>query len=103
MVGDDQLGGQAGGAGADVGDQVDQRVVLLVADRRDHGRRAGGDRPADQLVGEREQILDAAASPSQHDQVHLRVGVEQPQRPGDPRRRARALHRHLEHRKRAGG
>ena len=36
-VGDDQLGGVGRGRGADVGDQVEQRLVRLVADRGHDG------------------------------------------------------------------
>ena len=71
VVGHHHSGRQAGRPGAGVGDQVDERVVLLVADRRDHRRRALGDRPADDLVGERQQVLGAAAAAGQHDDIDV--------------------------------
>ena len=80
VVGHDQLRGQAGGTGADVTDQVDERRVLLVADRGDDGRRARGNGPAQSLVREGQQILDAAAAAGEHDHVDFRVRVEPPKR-----------------------
>ncbi len=61
-VGDDPSRGVGGGRGADVGDEVEDRRVLLVADRRDDRRAAGGDRADEALVGERQQVLDRAAA-----------------------------------------
>ena len=72
-VGDDAFGGVGGGGRAQVGDQVEQRVVGFVADALTIGVRRGGDRSAQCFVGEGQQVLDAAAAASQHD--HLDVGV----------------------------
>ena len=75
-VGHDQLGGVGGGRGPDVGDQVEQRGVGLVADRRDHRRADRVDRADQALVGERQQVLDRAAAAGDHDHVDARVAVE---------------------------
>ena len=56
----DPLGGVGRGGGPVVGDEVEQRGVRLVADRADHRGAAGGDRPHQRLVGERQQVLDAS-------------------------------------------
>ncbi|CAM5305919.1 hypothetical protein SBADM41S_09680 [Streptomyces badius] len=70
-VRDDLLGRVRGRGGAQIGDQVQQRGVRLMADRGDHRRTAGGHGPDQLLVGERQQILDAAAAPGHHDHVDL--------------------------------
>ena len=85
-VGHDPLGGIGRRGRAQVGDQIAQRVVRLVADRADHRCGARGDRPAQRLVGERQQVLDAAAAAGQDDDVDVRVGV---QRRAAPRRSGR--------------
>ena len=61
-------------------------------------RPASGTRrpPGRRLVGEREQILGAAAAAGEHDHVDLGVGVERPQRRCDRRPRPGALHRRLD-------
>ena len=79
-VGHDQLGGVGGRRGADVGHQVEQRAVGLVADRGHHRRPGLGDRADQPLVGERQQVLDRAAAPGDHDHVDVGVVVEPLQR-----------------------
>ncbi len=74
----DPLGRVGRGGGAHVGDVVEQRRVGLVADRADHRRAAGEDRPAQRLVGEGQQILDAAAAPGDDDHVDRRVARRAP-------------------------
>ena len=91
-VGHHPLAGVGRGGAADVGDVVDQRGVRLVPDRRDHRRAARRDRPAQRLVGERQQVLDAAAAAGEHDHVDVRVAVERAQRVDDLRHGQRALH-----------
>ena len=86
-VGDDQLGGVGRGRGADVGDEVEQRLVLLVADRRDDGRAQHVDGADQRLVGERQQVLDGATAAGDHDDVDLGVAVEPARAPPSPRRR----------------
>ena len=91
-VGHHPLGRVGGGGRAQVGDQIAQRVVRLVAHGAHHRRGAGRDRPAQRLVGERQQVLDAAAAAGEHDDVHLRVAVQLAQRLDDLRHRVGALH-----------
>ena len=79
-VGDDQLGGVGGRGGADVGDQVEQRRVLLVADRGDDRRAELVDGADQRLVGERQQVLDRAAAAGDHDHVDVGVPLEPGQR-----------------------
>ncbi|CAM5389313.1 hypothetical protein SCALM49S_03784 [Streptomyces californicus] len=51
-----------------------------MADRGDHRRTARGHRPHQLLVGERQQVLDAAAAPGDHDHVDLRAARAAPER-----------------------
>ena len=78
-----------------IGHVVEQGRVLLVPDRAHHRRPARRDRPDQRLVGEREQVLQRAAAPGDHDHVHVGVLVEAPQRVDDLRGRVRSLHRRL--------
>ena len=82
--------------GAGVRGEVAQRRVLFVPDRRDERHRAAGDRPHDALVGERQQVLEAAAAAREHDHVGA-ARAEVADRGRDRRRRARALHVRLRH------
>src|SRR5699024_3580404 len=68
-VGDHPLGGVGGGGGPHVGDVVEQRRVLFVADRTHH--RGGGrrDRAHQRLVGERQQVLQGTAPTGDDDHV----------------------------------
>ena len=75
-VGHDQLGGVGRRGRAHVGDQVEQRLVGLVADGRDDGRAALRDRTDQPLVGERQQVLDRAAAARDHDHVDAGVAVQ---------------------------
>ena len=77
-----------GRRGTHVGGEVAERRVLLVADRRDDGHGARGDRADDALVAEREQILEAAAAAREHDHVDVRLAAESSDR-GDDLRAAR--------------
>ena len=86
-VGHDPLGGVGRGGRAQVGDEVAQRVVGFVADGADHRCGARGDRPAQRLVGERQQVLDAAAAAGEHDDVDVGSRVEFAQRLDDLRER----------------
>ena len=71
-----QLGGVGGRGGAHVGDEVGDREVHLVADRRDHRDLGGGDRAGQHLVVERPQVLERAAPPSHDDHVDAAERVE---------------------------
>ncbi len=97
-VGNDPLGGVRRRGGAQVGDKVAQRVVRLVADRADDRRSAPGDLPAQRFVGERQQILHAAAATSEHDDVDLRIGVQRTQRFDDLWHGVGPLHHGAAHR-----
>ena len=88
-------GGVGGCGGADIGDEVEQRAVLLVADRAHHRCLARSDGPDQGLVGERQQILDRAAAPGDDDHLHGPVRVEAVQRVGYLRDGVRALDRDL--------
>src|SRR5262245_21335442 len=68
-VGDDEARGRGRRGGADIGDEVGERRVLLVADCADDRDGAGGDCAQEPLVAEREQILEAAAAAGEDDDV----------------------------------
>ena len=91
-VGHDALGRVGGRGRAQVGRQVDERPVVLVADRGDDRRGARGCGAYDRLVGEADQILECAAAARDDDHVDLRIGVEAPDRGDDVGRTLRALH-----------
>ncbi|OQB90679.1 MAG: hypothetical protein BWX86_02187 [Verrucomicrobia bacterium ADurb.Bin122] len=65
----DELGGGAGCLGAHVGGEIAEREIDLVADGGDDRQAAGGDGAHERLFVEGPQILDAAASPADHEQV----------------------------------
>ena len=77
--------------------------VRLVPDRRDDRRAAGRDRPDQLLVGERQQVLHAAAAPRHDDHIDLAGRVELLHRLDDLRHRVRALHGRLRTSKRTAG
>ena len=61
-------------------------------DGRDDGGAAGRHRAEQALVGEREQVLERAAAPGDHDHLDLGVGVKLAQRLDDLAGRVGALH-----------
>ncbi|CKR73746.1 Uncharacterised protein [Mycobacterium tuberculosis] len=63
-----------------------------MTDGADHGRTAGRDRAAQRLVRKRQQVLDGAAAPGQHDHVDVRVSIELAQRLDDLADGVGALH-----------
>ena len=65
----DEAPGDRRRRGAHVGGEVDERRVLLVADRGDDRHGAGGDGAHEALVRERQQILEAAAAAGDDDHV----------------------------------
>ena len=91
-VGDDEPAGDGRRRRADVGGEVAERRVLLVADGRDDRHGAGGDRPHEALVGEREQVLEAAAAAREHDDVDSGSAQTAAERVDDRGGGARALH-----------
>jgi hypothetical protein len=76
---DDPVGGVRGRGRPHVGDVVDEGRVRLVADRGDHRRAARGDGAHQPLVGERQEVLDRAAAPRDHDDLDLGIGVQPPE------------------------
>ena len=91
-VGDDELGGVGRRGGAHVGDQVEQRLVGLVADGRHDGGPALRDGADQALVGEGQQVLDGPAAPGDDDHVDALVAVEAVDRRDHLGRGAGALH-----------
>lgn len=91
-VGHDPLARVGGGGGAPVGDVVEQRGVLVVADGADDGCEAVGDHADERLVAEGQEVLDGAAAAGDHDDVDVAHGVELADRGGHLGDRARALH-----------
>ena len=88
----DALGGIGRCGGAYIGRQIDERPVVLMADRRDDRRRAGRRGAHHAFVGEPHEVLEAAAAARDDDHVHIRVGVELLDRRDDVRRALLALH-----------
>ena len=75
-VGHDVLGRIGGRRGAHVGDEVEQRRVGFVADRADDRSAALGGGPNHRLIGEGQQVFDAATAAGDHDDIDLGIGVE---------------------------
>ena len=96
----DEAAGDRRRRGADVGGEVDERRVLLVADRRDDRHRAGGDRAHEPLVRERQQVLERPAAAGEHDHVGAAL-AQLAERRGDLGSGARALHVRLGDERRA--
>ena len=74
-----RLAASVGRRGPHVGDVVDAAALSVswpIA--RDHRRAAGEHRPAQRLVGERQQVLDAAAAPGHDDHVDRLVARRAP-------------------------
>jgi hypothetical protein len=86
-----------GRRGPDVGGEIAERRVLLVADRGDDWHAGGRDCADDRLVTEGKEILEAPATAREHDDVDLGVRGERTERGDDRRGRALALHPGLAH------
>jgi hypothetical protein len=98
LVGDiwhDALAGVGRRGRRDVGDEVEQRRVRLVADGAHHGRAACGDGADQRFVRERQEVLDAAAAAGDDDQVDVGVGVEPAQCVHHVGDRGGSLRRHV--------
>ena len=91
-VGRDELRGTGRRRRADVGDEVADREVGLVAHGGDDRQRGVDHRARDLLVVERPQVLDRAAAPSDDQHVDLRTRVRRTDRLHDARGRGLALH-----------
>ena len=86
-----------GGGGTQVSDRIEDGGVRLVTDCRDHrgsGRRDGAD---ERFLGEGQQVLEGAAASGDHDDVHLRVGVQLGESRNDLSRRALTLNAGIAH------
>ena len=81
----DELGGRRWRRRAQVGDEVGDGDVGLVADRGDDRHRRGGDRPGDGLFVERPEILERSAAAADDDHVD----AVDARRPGAARGRSR--------------
>ena len=86
------LGGGRGCRGAQVGHEVGDRVVRLVAHRRDRGDAGRGDRPGHRLLVEGPEVLEAAAAAGEDDHVESADAVERPDPLHDLGRGTLALH-----------
>ena len=95
QVGHDEAGRGGRSRGANVGGEIAERRVLLVADGGDDGYGARRERAHDGLVAERQQILEAATATGDDDDVDCGVSGDPAERGGDPRARARALNARL--------
>ncbi len=102
-VRDDLLGRVGRGGGTQVGDMVQQRIVRLVPDGGDDRRTALGHGPHELLVGEGQQVLDAATAPRDDDDVHVLDRVQLLHRLHDLRNGVHALHGDVAHLEADGG
>ena len=75
--------------GADVGGEIAQRRVLLVADRGHDRHAARCHRADDAFVAERQEVLEAAAAAGEHDHLDVVVVTQRLQRVDDLNRRGR--------------
>src|SRR5437867_1584681 len=82
LLADDELGGRRGRWRAQVGDEVGDREIHLVADGRHHGRLGAGDGARDDLFVEGPEIFERSAAAADDDDVDVaeRVEVAQPLR-----------------------
>ena len=90
---DRALGGGRRRRRAQVGDEVGDGEVGLVADRGDHGDAAGEDRARHRLLVERPQVLERAAAARDDDDVDVGDRFQPADRRRDAQRGAVALHR----------
>src|SRR5699024_10982065 len=79
--------------GPHVGDVVEPRRVLFVADRTHHRGGGGRDRAHQRLVGERQQVLQGTAPTGDDDHVHVGMCIQLLQRGDHLTDRTVALHR----------
>ena len=79
-IGHDALGRIRRRRGPQVGDVVEERMVVLVADRADDGGGCRGHRAQQPLVAEPEERLRVAAAARDDDDIDLGVGIERLER-----------------------
>ena len=88
-----ELGSARGRGCSNIGDEIGNGEIDLVAHAGDDGNAHGGHRPGDNLLVERPEILQRTATSGQDEQVAFAAPVSQFQRRGDFRGSARTLHR----------
>ena len=71
LGGGDELGGGGGRGGAEVGDEVGDGEVGLVADGGDDGELGGGDGAGEGLVVEAGEVFEGASAAGDEDEVDL--------------------------------
>ncbi len=71
LRGGDELGGGGGGGGAEVGDEVGDGEVGLVADGGDDGELRGGDGAGEGLVVEAGEVFEGASAAGDEDEVDV--------------------------------
>lgn len=86
-----QLGGRGGRRRANVGDEVADGHIRLVADGADDGGLAGGDGAGHGLFVEAPEVFEGAAAPGQDERVEA-LGIRQGQGADDLRGGLAALH-----------
>ncbi|MCW0466403.1 hypothetical protein NB705_003476 [Xanthomonas sacchari] len=91
LIGHQQFGGDRRGGRAQVGGEIGQGHVGLVADGRHHRGDCRGDGACQVFVVERPQVLERTAAAGQQDRVVAAAGVCLAQQRGDLRRGAVAL------------
>src|SRR5262249_33716504 len=72
----DEFGGGGRRRGANVGDEIGDGEVGLVADAGDHGNGASGDGAGDCFFVEGPEIFEGAATASQNQNIHDLLAVE---------------------------
>ena len=87
-----QFGGHRRGRRAQVGGEIGQGEIGLVAHRRHHRHRRGGDGAHQRLVVERPQVFQRSAAAGQQHHLVTAAGRGPAQQVGDLRRGAFALH-----------
>jgi hypothetical protein len=93
LRGSDELGGGGGRGGAEVGYEICDGEVGLVADRRDNRKRRGSDSAGEGLVVETGEVFHGAAASGDEDEVgSIRICVEPADAGGDGSWTAVALH-----------
>ena len=91
-VGDDELGGGRGRRRTQVGGEIGDGEIDLVADAADDGNRGCDDGARQALVVERPQILERAAAAGEDEHVALGPAAGERERRNDLRGRLCALH-----------
>jgi hypothetical protein len=89
---DGDLSGMSRSGAADGGDVIKQRAIAVMPDGGDDGNAEKGDRPAESLVAETEEVSKRATATGDDRDVNLLAGGEVCKRARDRRRGASILH-----------